>query len=223
MNIDIINHVASSRGRFDRKGRFIYLPIAKAMSGTIDVLLGDRAVHQKMNSKIYSRKLRMSFCAEEYEQKKLEYLNKTRDEVFIFSFVRNPWDRVVSALSYLPNKNLKGFMFSGSLTAKQFQRFVKKVLVKHGPSFYVDFREQSDYLLLNDEPFVDFIGRYEQFPKDWIYVSDKIGLVNRNIPVLRKSKHKHYSHYYDDESRMIVSKLFSKDIKLLGYNFEESN
>ena len=34
------------------------------------------------------------------------------------------------------------------------------------------------------------------------------------------SKHKHYSEYYDDETREFVGHLFEKDIKELGYEYQ---
>ena len=34
-----------------------------------------------------------------------------------------------------------------------------------------------------------------------------------------KTNHKHYSYYYDDESREYIGKLFEKDIKRFNYKF----
>lgn len=219
MNQEILNHLVENRARFDRQGKFIYLPIAKAMSGSIDILLGDRAIHRKMNSKIYDH-LKPLFRPEEYEDAKRTHLSKDQSDVFIFTFVRNPWDRVVSALSYLRGHNLKGFKFSGDLRPEDFQKFIKQVLAKHGPSFYVDFREQEHYLMFQGQQLADFVGRYENFADDWKHVAQSIGLDIREAPKLRKSKHEHYSYYYDNETKYLVANIFSKDIELLGYSFE---
>ena len=49
----------------------------------------------------------------------------------------------------------------------------------------------------------------------------KLGHTPPKLPQRNKSEHKHYSHYYDDESVQLVSKIFNKDLKFFGYEFED--
>ena len=51
----------------------------------------------------------------------------------------------------------------------------------------------------------------------------KLGYEVPQLPVLNKYKHKHYSEYYDDETREFVGYLFKKDIDAFGYKFKNGD
>jgi hypothetical protein len=68
---------------------------------------------------------------------------------------------------------------------------------------------------------VDFVGRVENFVDDVNVVREKLGLEPAAaLPRRNKSSHRHYSDYYDDESRDRVAELYAMDIEAFGYTFE---
>ena len=143
------------------------------------------------------------------------------DEVFeySFSFVRNPFGRIVSAWK-TPWVSENEF--------DKFSKFVKDFCVK--PSNYNFFRWSHvmsifdpRMKLFNDQgdQLVNFIGKMESYQSDFNTVCDKIGIRRQKLPHKNKTKHKHYTEYYDDETREIVAEKYAKDIEYFGYKFGE--
>ena len=61
----------------------------------------------------------------------------------------------------------------------------------------------------------DFTIRFENLQADFLKVCEKLNMRNMKLPLLNKTKHKHYSKYYNENTREIVAEIFSKDIEIL--------
>ena len=144
----------------------------------------------------------------------LAELSKVAGEDFTdwykFAFVRNPWDRLVSAFSFMKGPKAG------------FPQFVERVqsVVATGDRIAgknCHLRPQTDYAL--DE--LDFLGRFETFERDLTRVLEEIGVPPGDIPHAHKTKREHYSQYYDETTRRRVADIYARDIEMLEYHFGE--
>lgn len=162
------------------------------------------------------------------------------ESYFKFSFVRNPWSKMTSFYHYhvirgwdlnwdwdrnnYPNfKDFIKTIYSYS-REKKVSIFSKKTASKNCHlNDSRNFRISNSIDWLQDEHeniLVDFIGKVENLDHDFAKVCKKINMPIPQIPHNNKSKHKHYSEYYDNETQEIVAHHFAKDIEYFGYKFE---
>ncbi|WP_427450062.1 sulfotransferase family 2 domain-containing protein [Litorimonas sp. WD9-15] len=146
------------------------------------------------------------------------------DEAFIFSFVRNPWDRVVSHYHWRIKTNQTGL---GDAPIP-FKEWVKACFDRREPPYYDKpkmFRQQTDWLQSNSEkpvhPDVDFIGRFETLHKDIGRLSEILDISVSDIPHLKPSgRQRDYRPYYDAQTQAIIARAFATDIEVFGYTFD---
>lgn len=137
------------------------------------------------------------------------------EDYFTFTFVRNPWSRMISTWKHFASKDfhIKQLISSGIdiSNLKNFKSFLYMTLCHDNHHW------QPQHMFM---PFdVDFIGRTETFQQDFNIVCDKIGIPKQQLPHKNRSKHKHYTEYYDDETREIVAERYARDIEYFGYDF----
>ena len=164
--------------------------------------------------------------------------NTLWDDYFQFAFVRNPFSRLLSAyLDKVQNQN--DIPFYDQFIGLSFKGFLKKISqldldkVRSDCNTFnlIDKHVAPQNLIIPLEK-LSFIGKQESFETDFRFICDKIGLdYNFNYVTAHKqpgsdpeklntTKHKHYTEYYDDETREIVAEKYAKDIEHFGYKFK---
>ena len=140
---------------------------------------------------------------------------------FKFAFVRNPWDRLVSAFFYLDAGGCNGF--DQALRQKHLARYSGDFSAfVHELDLHVDvlhFRPQCDWLCDTEGRLLtDFIGRHETLHEDFTTVAERLKL-GPELPCLNASCHRPYREYYDHDTRMIVRHVYRRDIDTFSYQF----
>lgn len=149
------------------------------------------------------------------------------DDYFKFTIVRNPWDRLVSVFHFLNIKKDSSNLVAPVTRRKLYNRYIKKYkgnfkqFVKGVPiTEIIHTRPQYDFICNNDGIVeLNFICKMETLQNDLDNVCCKIGIPNQQLPYKNKSKHKHYTEYYDEETKQIVAEKYAKDIEYFDYKF----
>jgi hypothetical protein len=160
--------------------------------------------------------------------------NSNLKDYFKFTFVRNPWDRLVSVYHYsrlwLPQPHNRDGKFHGVRALNEANEAAdwRELYFKHWVGCYVCIGapsrftgQQADWITdRNGNIDMDFIGKFENLQNDFDTVCEKISIPSKKLPHLKKTEHKHYSEYYDDKTVELVARKYRKDIKIFGYKFE---
>jgi len=154
---------------------------------------------------------------------------------FSFSFIRNPWDQVVSFYNhlrkplYLPayeNKCLHPVNACKAALNSSFKEWVIEVYQNKQvqdemfrEKFPIDhFKPQYKWICdEEDRIIIDYVGKYENLEKDLEAIGSIIHFDFKHISHQNKSLRCSYTDYYDTETRDIIAKHFERDIELFNY------
>jgi len=174
--------------------------------------------------------------------------NKVFDDYFKFSFVRNPWSKMVSHYIYKnyiredpPNPKPKSFKAWIKNSTKHNLTERLPLPKEHG-HFHLSNQlgwlcdKEWDYKAtdtaisippINFKIDVDFVGRFENYEEDWNFICQKINLktklLHERLGIQGKKNPKNtldYREYYDDECIEIVRNRFEDDINFFNYEFK---
>lgn len=133
---------------------------------------------------------------------------------YTFSFVRNPWERMLSWYFLL---NPQKTELSPDKIKMDFERFLKEDLKKPEGSFHPN---QLDYLTdVNGKVLVNRVGRFENYLDDLRDIFRELNVPVFEIPHINKSIATYSPSYYTEESIEIVANMCKADIDFFGYTF----
>lgn len=160
----------------------------------------------------------------------LEFFPKEWNSYFKLTFVRNPWDRVVSAWTrtrgqsnYLvkDKQNINNDNWFKDNLYKEFNEFVSMKLKEDYKKGH--FKPQELWLFRKPNKLYEynFIGRFENFENE---IKRFVSLIDIDYDVSKISKlapsnKRNYTEYYNKKSIDIVYNLYKKEIEFLGYEF----
>jgi hypothetical protein len=187
-----------------RNREFLFIWINKTAGVSVSNALG---INKDLYNHYTAMELREILGPTEFESK------------FKFGFVRNPWDKVVSEYRF------RIWTYQNELTSDtSFSTWLKSTYVDRDPKYYdwpKMFLPQLEWITNEKgEIAVDFIGRFENLQNDFDVISSAIKIDRQLLRHENRSRESAgYRHYYDQETKTIVEKLFKADIEYFGYKF----
>jgi hypothetical protein len=147
--------------------------------------------------------------------------NEEIKDFYIFSFVRNPWRRMVSHYEYLIKQ-----MYNKSINENDILTFPSFVQVYKTNILMYSFKSYDYYLKDDKIEKINFIGKLENINEDLKKVGDDIKMeikevlhMNQTDPILKE--HENWRDYYNPGLKDIVYKTFKYDIEKYNYEFDE--
>lgn len=136
----------------------------------------------------------------------------TWDTYFKFAFVRNPYDRFVSACFFL---NRKTADFEASAVS-----FMKEALKRPRFQQRALGRPQADFLTDSSGKLaLDHVGRYETLQESFDEICHRIGIASSDLSRKNASQHSSHTEYYDQELKDQVTDFYADDLRLFSYEF----
>lgn len=139
---------------------------------------------------------------------------KKNYKFFVFSFVRNPYDRFLSCFYFLK----KGGCNTFDLKDKKFflrnydlGEFIEKNLL-FSSKYQKHFRPQSFWLPNG----ADFIGRFENLQADFDKLMDFLKIEKKQLPLMNTTKKDAYN--LSKKEKNIIYKVYKKDF--IKFNYE---
>lgn len=207
---------------FDER-KLIYLVTSKVACTSIKTTLGKAySIETNKEMDIHSKDIWNGY-------RRVEPLTDYHNTYFKFSFVRNPFDRLVSCFcdrvefgsnyeTYFESNYKLNYRYNLK-AGMSFSDFVKTIVTI--PHHLADRHFKSQYTTLyhNQTCQVNFVGKYESLEKDWAYIANKFDFDLR-LPQLNRAstrRKKPYWQYYDQALLALVSEYYQNDIQYFDY------
>lgn len=185
---------------------------------------------------------------ERYEGFKIHHDDLTQDileNYFVFTFVRNPWDRLYSqykfrnfihtqySFDYFANNHSD--VFHTQFNVENIENIPKRLdmtNMKVRSDWYAEFvhlPSQYQYIHgryndgLDKLPYINYIGRFENLQSDFNKVCKLLGLSKAKLPYKNEANpfaiKRNYREVYNSDTIETVKRTFIDDVKYFNYEF----
>jgi hypothetical protein len=177
------------------KDNYIFIHIPKTAGTSIEHLIGGSG--HKSISRIMQ---------DGYDDFKNRPSNKNLPVV---CFVRNPYDRLVSAYHFVKQVNYAQLPPTFPELVNNLDYWMSST-VEH-------FMPQWKFIESNGKVLCEYIYRFENLQSEFAKMKSEFGIVG-DLPHTQKSDHKSYKEYYTPHLIEKVFSAYSKDFSLFGYS-----
>jgi len=160
------------------------------------------------------------------QQQTISYIDDDFSNFFVFTIVRNPYDRIISTYRQLNDiitepSQRKTYPYP----LESFEDFVHS-LPKIGTNLDGHVATQASPLRFpghkeTDLSHVDYIGRFEQLNESIQYVADQCGIKDRPLPKINQSIDTDRPMVeHTEETKRITREVYKIDFDLFNYDSE---
>lgn len=161
-----------------------------------------------------------------YKHRTYSELEESKDfkkikDYFSFTFVRNPWDWLVSNYFYCKGVHA---CYRDKQNNRIPDNVPENISLEDWLYWYVENIKGTQKEMIVDSSgsvAVDFIGKLENYSSDFTRVCDILKIDRIKLPHTNKTKHKHYTEYYNNDTRKLIAEHYAEDIEHFGYKFGE--
>lgn len=159
-------------------------------------------------------------------------INLSRKNLFMFTIVRNPWERMLSMYLFYHKNNFNSpeFFSGDDKIDNDFNNWIEYIYSSsfdktkiHGcvNIFKYCFSNQLNWVKDSNNNIIENINIYKIEDLDLNdFFEKKLNLYDFDIITkIHPTKHKHYSYYYNEKSKNLVSKHYQEDIDYFGYKY----
>lgn len=189
------------------KYKFVCLNPPKTGTGFRENLLKDYADVSMLTHEFLEPRHWNSTKASDY----IKSINRDPNDYYWFTFVRNPWERMISWVNMLKNHYLNG--------GNKLSFDSESIIVSR-----LNSKPFNDYIY-RDGKLLDFIGSVENLTEDLRFVLDKL---NVSIDIPSKTNEPHKKNFKKDIRKELSSEIIKmiadvekEVIELKNYKFEQ--
>ena len=129
---------------------------------------------------------------------------------FVFSAIRNPFDRLISAWKYLSctrDRQLLDCLRNPPREGADYRHFTR-------PQIDILRDPETGRLIIDD------LIRFEGLQRDFDRVCDRMGTASQQLPHLNTTlRSRTYKDYFDTETHQLAERMFAEDIAMFNYEF----
>lgn len=156
---------------------------------------------------------------------KLELSDDQWNDIYKFTFIRNPFDWMLSTYNYILAYKVHGYhdVVSKMDLTEFIEFYVNTMMLNEGVPIGANKCVSLHEFITdnNGNVIVDFIGRFENANEDMKKVMKVLNLPEEDLPFKNVNPYREadYRVCYNDKSRALVEKYFKKDLEYFGYSF----
>jgi len=198
----------------------IYMPVPKVGTKSVQKIFADYYVNEHDDARFDTQSINSKGLPFSFISKKK--VSRFADKCFVFSFVRNPYHRILSCYLDKIKKetSYKGFLRYGnkfwkSMTFFEFLETIQKI-----PDSDADQHFQSQASILSDQNnnlLPHFIGKLENFEDDFRILSHKLKTDSLKVAHQNRSKMKNRRSFLNQTTKELIFKRYEIDFEQFDY------